>query len=82
MVRTQIQLEEKQLRRLKRLARQEGVPLAAMVRRCVDRFLEKEGSARSDLYDRAAKLVGAFRDSEGKADVALAHDRYLDGAFR
>jgi len=81
MIRTQIQLEERQLRRLKKLARQEGIPLAEMVRRCVDHFLEKKGPARSELYDRASRIIGAFRDREGKTDVSTDHDRYLDEAF-
>ena len=82
MIRTQIQLEERHLRELKRIARNEGVSLAELVRRCLVRFLEEEQPDRSALYARAAEIVGAFQDSEGKTDVAIHHDRYLGEAFR
>ena len=82
MIRTQIQLEERHLRQLKRIARNEGVSLAEIVRRCVVHFLEEEQPDRSALYARAAEIVGAFEDIEGKKDVALEHDRYLGEAFR
>lgn len=81
MTRIQIQLEERHLRELKRIARNEGVSLAELVRRCLVRFLE-EAPDRSALYARAAGIVGAFQDSEGKTDVAVQHDRYLGEAFR
>jgi len=57
--------------------------VAEMVRRCVDRFLETTGEpARSDLYARAAGLVGAFKDRQGTTDVSTHHDRYLEQDFR
>ncbi len=82
MVRTQIQLPQELLRRLKKLARRDGVSLAEMVRRCVTRFLETEQTSRAQIYARAAGLVGAFKDREGATDVSLHHDRYLDEAVR
>jgi hypothetical protein len=82
MIRTQVQFEERHLRQLKRLARDEGVSLAEMVRRCVIRFLDEERPDRSGLYARASEVVGAFKDLEGKDDVAVNHDRYLGEAFR
>ena len=82
MLRTQIQLDAKYLRLLKKRAREEGVSVAEMVRRCVAQFFEKEAPDRSLLYARASSLVGAFSDREGAGDVAVNHDRYLDDAFR
>ncbi len=82
MIRTQIQLTEDHIRRLKKLARQQGVSLAEMVRRCVIYFLDREGPRRKQLYEKASSLVGAFEDREGASDVGKDHDRYLDEAFR
>jgi len=81
MVRTQIQLTEKQARTLRREAREQGVSLAEMVRRCVDRSLDAEKVDRARLYARAAALVGRFADRRAARDLARAHDRYLEKAF-
>ncbi|MBI4476877.1 MAG: ribbon-helix-helix protein, CopG family, partial [Acidobacteria bacterium] len=42
MVRTQIQLTEQQARRLRAQARERGVSLAEMIRRCVEKGLAEE----------------------------------------
>jgi hypothetical protein len=81
MVRTQIQLTERQAHRLRAEARDRGVSLAEMVRRCVDKGLAEEGSDRAALYDRAARVVGRFPARGGTRDVSSKHDRYLDEAF-
>jgi uncharacterized protein with von Willebrand factor type A (vWA) domain len=81
MVRTQIQLTEQQARRLRAQAHQRGVSLAEMVRRCVDRGLEDEGTDRAGLYERAARVVGRYPDRSGTRNVSGRHDRYLDEAF-
>jgi L-serine deaminase len=81
MIRTQIQLTEEQARKLRKEARQQGVSLAALIRRCVDRGLTGEKQDRAKLYERAAGLVGRFADRKGVRDLARAHDRYLDQAF-
>lgn len=81
MVRTQIQLTDAQARRLRREARRQGVSLAELVRRCVDRGLAGDTQDRAALYARAAALVGRFADKKGARDLAREHDRYLDQAF-
>jgi hypothetical protein len=81
MVRTQIQLTEQQARRLRAEARDRGVSLAEMIRRCVDKGLADEGTDRATLYERAARVVGRFPDRRGTRDVSGNHDRYLDEAF-
>lgn len=81
MVRTQIQLEEHQARRLKSVARQKGVSMAEIVRRLVDRGLDNEKTDRAELYSRAAGLIGRFPDREDADDLAEDHDRYLEQAF-
>jgi len=81
MIRTQIQLTERQARVLRASARQRGVSLAEMIRRCVDRGLAEAAPGRSELYARAAQAVGRFRDRRGARDLARNHDRYLDREF-
>ena len=76
MIRTQIQLSEEQYRALKEAARCEDVSLAAIVRRCVDRWLaEQQEGARRERADRALAVVGRF--ASGSDDVAERHDAYL-----
>lgn len=82
MIRTQIQLTEQQVRRLKDRAHSEGVSMAEVIRRCVDRTLEQEQVSRNELYRRAATLIGAFHDCESATDVSVNHDKYLDEAYR
>lgn len=79
MVRTQIQLMEEQARRLKELASEQGVSLAAVVREAVDRYL-RDSSELETRWERAL-AVGGYHDKDGATDVAVEHDRYLDQAF-
>jgi len=81
VIRTQIQLTEEQARRLRRVAREQGVSVAEIVRRCVESALTETGGARSARYARAAKLIGTFRDPEGAKDLATSHDRHLNEVF-
>ncbi len=81
MIRTQIQLTEAQNRRLRELARREGISLAEAVRRCVERALAESAEDRAALYARAAEVVGSLERPEAPFDLAENHDRYLDEAF-
>lgn len=81
MVRTQIQLTEQQARRLRAHARERGLSLAEIIRRYVEKGLAEEASDRAAVYERAARLVGRFRDRRGARDISSKHDRYLDEAF-
>ena len=81
MVRTQIQLTERQARRLRAEARDRGISLAEVIRRYVEKGLSQEESDRAARYDRAAKVIGRFRDRRGARDLSSRHDRYLDEAF-
>ena len=81
MIRTQIQLEPRQERALKRISRRDGVSMAEVIRRFVDAALDGEDEAAKGRYLRAAALVGAFSHADRAADVAKNHDAYLDEAF-
>jgi Arc/MetJ-type ribon-helix-helix transcriptional regulator len=75
MVRTQIQLTEKQARRLKRLAAAQGRSMADLIRSGVDALLAaSEGSDDDVRRQRALAAIGRFRS--GVRDLATAQDRY------
>lgn len=80
MLRTQVQLTDEQVRRVRQVARREGVSLAEVVRRCIDAGLRE--SSREVLYARASELVGAFDDPEGRRDLSSRHDDALDEVSR
>ena len=83
MVRAQIQLTESQYRRLRRLGAEEGVSLAEIIRRSVDSTLAaNDRGSRTDLYERAAAMVGKFADRDEAADLSARHDDYLESVFR
>lgn len=81
MVRTQIQLSERQAQRLKEVAATRGVSMADLVRRAVDSLLEHEtGPSRDVLVERAVAAASLHRSRD--RDVAERHDEYLAEAFR
>ena len=73
MIRTQIQLTERQARALRQLATSEGLSMAELIRRAVDRVLAEPGDEMR--RGRALAAVGKFRS--GRGDVARRHDEYL-----
>jgi hypothetical protein len=81
MVRTQIQLTEAQARQLRALAREQGISLAEMIRRCVDAVIGQHGPDRAALYERAEGLVGRFDDRDAATDLSRRHDEYVTEAF-
>ena len=81
MVRTQIQLREGQARRVRRVAEEEGVSMAEVIRRCLDQVLKSGEPDRSALYSRAEAVVGQFEDGCGAPDLARKHDDYLATSF-
>ncbi len=81
MIRTQVQLTQEQSRKLRKLAREENVSVAEIVRRSVERHLREANSDRVHLYARAWELVGSLGDEDKTRDLAAEHDRYLDEAF-
>jgi len=83
MVRMQIQLSERQRRRLEAWARERGISLSEAVRRCVDGRLSREAATppREERVRAALAVCGKYRDSDGDTHVASRHDRYLADAF-
>jgi len=80
MVRTQVQLTENQAKIIKKVARAQGVSMAELIRRAV----EKEISLgmitdEEEKHKRALAIVGKFKS--GKRDVSRKHDAYLEEAY-
>ena len=80
MVRTQIQLNEAQIRTLKRLASDRSVSMAELIRQSVDLFLLSAGYT-DDGSLRMRALAASGRFHSGRSDIATAHDEYLPEAF-
>jgi len=80
MVRTQIQLPERQAAALKKLAAARHVSMAELIRRAVDAMI-KSGAAVDieEKRKRALAAVGRFRS--GKRTVSREHDKFLGEAF-
>ena len=78
MIRTQIQLDEDRYRKLQKIAREQGLSMAEVVRTGVDLVLSLYERRRR--WERARALVGRF--ASGGGDVAEKHDHYLAEAFR
>lgn len=81
MLRTQVQFTAEQARRLRAIARRQGVSVAELVRQSVDRVLADESTNPAVQYERAAKLVGAFADRERATDLSRRHDDHLREAY-
>ena len=81
MVRTQVQLNETQMRTLKRLATDRGVSVAALIRQSVDLLVRSAGLVDDEEQRRRAlAVVGRFHS--GRGDLSTEHDRYLQEAYR
>ena len=76
MIRTQIQCDEDQYRKLKELARRQNVSIATLVRRAVEPLLLTGKPGRSALYREELKVAGKYQAE--KSDIAMEHDLYLE----
>lgn len=80
MVRTQIQLSERQAAALKKLAAARHVSIAELIRRAVDTMIRSGALIDADEKKRRAiDAVGRFRS--GKRDISHKHDDYLSEAY-
>jgi len=80
MVRTQVQLTEKQLEALRHDSAATGRSVADLIRQGVDRYLAGRSElGREERVERAIAVAGKF--SSGRSDVSANHDRHLAEAF-
>lgn len=80
MIRTQIQLTEEQARSLKRLASEQQVSVAELIRQSVDHFVRaSQGPSTEERKLRAIAAVGRYRS--GCSDLSEEHDSYLEESY-
>ncbi len=79
MVRTQIQLTEEQAALLRNLAHQSNESIAAIIRKALDQYLDKQQPERRTIYRQALTIIGKYRSV--LPDVSRKHDRYLEEEF-
>jgi len=79
MIRTQIQLEEKQLVWLKKESKARGVSISQLIREGVS-FFQTQNKIVPDEKKRAAlAVIGRF--SSGQSDISKNHDQHLAGLY-
>jgi hypothetical protein len=80
MVRTQIQLTEKQTKALKKLASSRQLSMAELIRQGVDAvLLSPVGLNAEEKRKRALAAAGRYRS--GKRDISREHDKHLAEVF-
>jgi hypothetical protein len=78
MIRTQVQLTEKQMEALKSLAHQRKVSVAELIRQGVEHVIAMpQEISLEERRKRAMALAGKFSDEDGATDVSINHDKYL-----
>ncbi len=76
MVRTQIQLTDRQAFLLKQEALRQGVSIAELIRQGVNIILDRRQPIdREELKRRALALSGKYHS--GLSDLSINHDQYL-----
>jgi hypothetical protein len=79
MVRTQVQLTDRQAEALRRRSKRENVSVAELVRRAIEAFTRAEPPSERELRDRAIRVAGRF--ASGVHDTSTRHDEVLAEAF-
>jgi hypothetical protein len=79
MVRTQVQLTDKQAEALRRRSKRENVSVAELVRQAIDVFTRVEPPSGAELRERAIRAAGRF--ASGVHDTSSRHDDALAEAF-
>ncbi len=78
MIRTQVQLTERQMNALKTLAHKRQVSVAELIRQGVEHVISgPEPISDEEKMRRAMAIVGKFTDKDGATDVSINHDKYL-----
>ncbi|MEI6500382.1 MAG: ribbon-helix-helix protein, CopG family [Armatimonadota bacterium] len=80
MVRTQVQLTEEQVSRLRRETASERISMAEAIRQALEMWLAARGQpSREEIRRRALAIMGTM--DFGATDVAVNHDKYLEEAY-
>lgn len=80
MVRTQVQLTQAQVRKIKKAAMDQGTAAAEIIRRAVENMVQSSPKMTlQERFRRAMEIVGKFRS--GKKNISRNHDKYLAEAY-
>ena len=81
MIRTQVQLTDSQYRALKRLAAEQNVSMAEIIRQSIDAYFSAHHGVHGEKrITRAKAAAGKFRS--GSQDLSVRHDDYLGEIFK
>ncbi|MEA3471272.1 MAG: CopG family transcriptional regulator [Thermodesulfobacteriota bacterium] len=80
MIRTQIQLEENQIKWLKVKAQERGVSLSQLIREGIAFYRAHQVRFPEDKKKRALEAIGRF--ASGVSDASERHDDYLAEAYK
>ena len=80
MIRTQVQLTDRQLEALRQASAATGRSVADLIRQGVDQYLAGRSElGREERIERAIEVAGKF--SSGRSDISADHDTHLAEAF-
>ena len=81
LLRTQVQLTERQLRALRQLSAKSGRSVADLIRQGIDEYLASgREPTQEERRERAIRVAGMF--ASGAMDISADHDRHLADAFK
>jgi post-segregation antitoxin (ccd killing protein) len=80
MLRTQIQIEEDQIKWLRNRARERGVSVSHLIREGVEFYRKHEDWLPEDKKKKALAAIGRY--ASGVSDISDKHDDYLAKAFK
>ena len=80
MVRIQVRLTKEQTQALKKMAADQHVSVAELIRRSVDMMIRSSmQGTRDERWQRAVAIAGPFHS--GYSDISVRHDDYLAEDF-
>jgi Arc/MetJ-type ribon-helix-helix transcriptional regulator len=79
MIRTQVQLTAKQVKKIKAIATRRKQSMAEVVREAIDAMLEGRNSP--DLDERRQRALALAGKYKGNEDLSVRHDDYLSEDF-
>lgn len=80
MIRTQIQLTEEQVNRLKKMASEKRISIAKLIRQAIDTLIKTSAAADTEeKAERALAAAGTFHS--GRGDLSTHHDDHLAEAY-
>ena len=80
MLRTQIQIEEDQIKWLRNRAKERGVSVSQLIREGVEFYRKYEDRLPEDKKKKALAAIGRY--ASGVSDISEKHDDYLAKTFK